>query len=105
MPHSLTTKGTYLHITTRTIVFYPMSAVVTIFCNILCDPLHPRAQEDMNLLISSPELIRCIRRRRMTENEMLHLRVADDFLAELARLAQCAISKARQQEQHMRYWG
>lgn len=41
----------------------------------------------------------------MTENEMLHLRVADDFLAELARLAQCAISKARQQEQHMRYWG
>lgn len=92
----------------RTIVFYPMSAVVTIFCNILWDPLHPRAQADLDLLNAAPDLIRTIRRRRMTENEMLHLRVADDFLAELARLARSAIAKAHQEaeaQSHLRYWG
>ncbi|KAB5576147.1 fungal-specific transcription factor domain-containing protein [Coniochaeta sp. 2T2.1] len=88
-----------------TLVFYPMSAALTIFCNLLWDPLHPRAQEDLHLLSTSPELIRCIRRRRMTENEMLQLRVADEFLAELARLGRCAISKARHEQDHLRYWG
>jgi hypothetical protein len=84
-----------------------MSAVVTIFCNILWDPLHPRAQDDLALLEAAPELIRGIRRRRMTENEMVHLRVADDFLAELIRLGKHAITKARQDleaHNHMRYW-
>ena len=41
----------------------------------------------------------------MTENEILHLRVADEFLAELARLGSCAISKARHEQDHLRYWG
>jgi hypothetical protein len=82
-----------------------MSAVVTIFCNVLWDPLHPRASEDVRLLESSPELIRRIRRRRMTDSEMLHLRTADEFLAELVRLARCAINKARREQDHLRYWG
>ncbi|KAK5655073.1 hypothetical protein OQA88_5972 [Cercophora sp. LCS_1] len=80
-----------------TIVFYPMSAVVTIFCNILWDPLNPRAQDDVELLRATPDLIRHIRKRRLTENEMLHLKVAENFLAELARLGQHAIVKAREE--------
>jgi hypothetical protein len=40
----------------------------------------------------------------MTENEMIHLKVADDFLAELSRLGQRAISKARHEQDHLRYW-
>ena len=82
-----------------------MSAAVTIFCHIIWDPLHPRAEEDLRLLGASPELIRCIKRRRTTENEVLHQRAADECLAELARLAQCARNKARHERApHLRYW-
>jgi hypothetical protein len=40
----------------------------------------------------------------MTKNEMLHLKVADEFIAELARLGQKAIIKARHEQNHLRYW-
>lgn len=92
----------------RTLIFYPMSAVTTIFCNILWDPLNPRSQQDLALLDAAPEFIRRIRWRRMTESEMQHLRVADDFLAELARLGKHAMDKARQEldmHNHLRLWG
>lgn len=91
-----------------TLIFYPMSAVTTIFCNILWDPLNPRSQQDLALLDAAPEFIRRIRWRRMTESEMQHLRVADDFLAELARLGKHAMDKARQEldmHNHLRLWG
>ncbi|KAI3326263.1 hypothetical protein HD806DRAFT_441650 [Xylariaceae sp. AK1471] len=92
-----------LEATSWTIIFYPISAVVTIFCNILWDPLHPRAQDDLDLLSGCQELFRCKWRRCMTENEMIHLKSANDFLAELSRLAQRAISKARHEQNHSRY--
>jgi hypothetical protein len=44
----------------------------------------------------------------MTDNELLHLRVADDFLAELARLGKHAVTKAHQElemHNHLRLWG
>lgn len=85
-----------------------MSAVTTIFCNILWDPLSPRSQQDLALLDAAPECIRWMRRRRMTDNELLHLRVADDFLAELARLGKHAVTKAHQElemHNHLRLWG
>lgn len=72
-----------------------MSAVVTLFCHILWDPSNSRAQDDLVLIHAARELIRSIRRSQMTENEMCHLKVADDFLAELARLARHAITKAQ----------
>ncbi|KAK0641048.1 fungal-specific transcription factor domain-containing protein [Cercophora newfieldiana] len=80
-----------------TIVFYPMSAVVTIFCNLLWDPLHPRAQDDLDLLDAAPDLMRCIRRQGMTESEIVHQRVADNLLAELACLGRHAVVRARQE--------
>ncbi|KAK4183344.1 putative transcription factor [Podospora australis] len=76
-------------------LFYPVSAILTLFCSILLDPLGPQAQDDLELLDSAPHLIRGIRVRQLTENEMLHLKLVDEFVSELSRLANCAIREAR----------
>ena len=78
-----------------------MCAITTIFCWVLFNPLDPRAEGDLELLRSAPELIKNIRLRRLTPNEMLHLRMVDDFLAELLRLATSAVMRARQQQRQL----
>ncbi|KAK3321291.1 fungal-specific transcription factor domain-containing protein [Cercophora scortea] len=80
------------------IVFYPMSAVITVFCGILLNPLDPRADEDLKLLAAAPELMKTIRTRALTPDEMVHLRMVEDFLMELTRLGNCAVLKARQEQ-------
>ncbi|PYH92392.1 hypothetical protein BO71DRAFT_357387 [Aspergillus ellipticus CBS 707.79] len=77
------------------IIFYPMSAILTIFCNILMNPLDPRAEEDLTLLGVVPEFIKDVRLRRITDNELSHMKMVADFVDELTRLGHCAIRKAR----------
>ncbi|KAK0614905.1 hypothetical protein B0T17DRAFT_592780 [Bombardia bombarda] len=85
------------------LVFYPMSAVVAIFCSILLNPLDPRAEQDLELLSSAPDLIKTFQMQRMTQTELAHLKMADEFLAELARLSRSAIAKAKiEQRNHHR---
>ncbi|KAK9319400.1 hypothetical protein V1517DRAFT_332708 [Lipomyces orientalis] len=79
------------------ILFYPMSALLTIFCNLLLDPLGPRAVQDLELLTSIPDMIRAIRIRQLTLNEILHIKLVDDVVAELTRLGRCAVVKARRE--------
>jgi len=85
-------------------VFYPMSAVVTIFLNSLWDPLRPRAQDDLDLLEAAPDLMRCIKRRGMTESEILHQRVAENFLLGFASLGKQAIARSRHEQHLLRHW-
>lgn len=80
------------------VVFYPMTAASSLFLNILIDPYNPRARDDLALLDSVPELIKSIRLRRLTQSEMLHLKMVDDFLAELIRLGRSAIEYAHSVE-------
>lgn len=80
------------------VIFYPMSAMITIFCNLLLYPLNDKAQRDLELLKEAPELIRGIRIRRMTLNEVIHMKMIEDFVAELVRLGSCAIQKARSEQ-------
>lgn len=77
------------------VIFYPMSAVLTIFCNILLNPLSPQAEDDLELLKTAPRLIKNIRIRRLTMNEIMHIKLIEEFVAELIRLGSCAIQKAR----------
>lgn len=77
-------------------VFYPVSAVLTIFCNILLNPLDPRAVDDLELLSSTPELIKNMRMRQLTVAEIEHMQLVDTFVAELIRLGNCSITKALQ---------
>jgi hypothetical protein len=83
----------------RMILFYPMSALITIFCNLLFNPLDPRASEDLELLNRVPELVKGIRIRQLTLKEILHIKLVDDFVAELTRLGKCAVAKARSDEE------
>lgn len=86
------------------IILYPMSAVMTIFCSILLNPLDPQAEDDLRLLESAPDLIKGIRIRRPTQTELLHLKTVDEFMGELIRLGGCAIRRAREgkREREMR---
>lgn len=76
-------------------VFYPISAIWTIFCNIMYNPLNPHANADLDLLNAGPLLIKEMRLRRLARDEMAQMKMVDDFVAELARLANRAVLNAR----------
>lgn len=72
-----------------------MTAILTIFCNILLRPRDTQAQDDLELLKTTPELIKKMRTRRLTLKETVHMRLVEDFVTELIRLGCCAIQRAR----------
>lgn len=80
------------------VVFYPMTAILTIFCNLLLQPLHPQSEEDIELLNSVPDLIEGLRNRSLTQHETTHIKIVGAFVAELNRLGNCAIAKARREQ-------
>ncbi|CAI7673772.1 unnamed protein product [Penicillium viridicatum] len=77
-----------------TLIFYPMSALLTIFCNILQNPLDPHSREDLGRLNVATVMIERIFSRKLHESELVHFKMVADFIAELKRLAECAIDKA-----------
>ncbi|KAH8654335.1 hypothetical protein BGZ61DRAFT_435100 [Ilyonectria robusta] len=81
------------------IVFYPTAAIMTLFFNVLLNPLDTQANLDLGLLSSAADLIRSMPIRRLTRYEIEHLKMVDDFIAELIRLGNCAISKAKGEEE------
>ncbi|KAK2048334.1 fungal-specific transcription factor domain-containing protein [Colletotrichum somersetense] len=81
------------------VVFYPMSAILEIFCNLLLHPLQPQSEEDLELLKSVPVLVKGMRTRNLTAQEVAHVKMIDNFVAELTRLGKCAMVKARQESQ------
>ncbi|RDH28566.1 fungal-specific transcription factor domain-domain-containing protein [Aspergillus welwitschiae] len=83
------------------IIFYPMSAILTIFCSILANPLDPYVEEDLHLLTVVPDLVRDVRRRRTSEVEIAHMQTVTNFVAELIRLGHCAIDKARRSQRQL----
>lgn len=78
----------------RVLVFYPMLASLTIFCNILQSPLNSQAKDDAELLQLVPGLIRSMCSRRLSLNEIMHVEPIEEFVVELARLANCAMIRA-----------
>jgi hypothetical protein len=79
----------------RTLVFYPMSAVLVIFCNILQNPLDPQSRKDLDLLkIASGMVERVCLRQLSSVNEVVHLKLVANFVVELKQLAGRAIEKA-----------
>jgi hypothetical protein len=84
----------------RIIVFYPTAAIMTIFLNILMNPLEPQAKLDLDLLSSATDLVRSMPVRRLTPYEIGHIKMVNEFVAELIRLGNCAISKADIERRH-----
>ncbi|KGO73956.1 Transcription factor, fungi [Penicillium italicum] len=77
-----------------TLIFYPMSALLTIFCSILQNPLDPHSREDLDRLNVATVMIERIFSRKLHANELVHFKLVADFIMELKRLAECAIDKA-----------
>lgn len=81
------------------VIFYPMSAILTIFCNVLLHPLSSNARDDLELLQAAPQFIKNIRIPRLTANEITHMKMIEDFVAELIRLGSHAVLKAQETHQ------
>ncbi|KAL6239745.1 hypothetical protein BDW75DRAFT_227080 [Aspergillus navahoensis] len=78
-----------------TLIFYPMSALLAIFCNILQNPAEPQASKDLTLLKSTTGMLeRVFLRQAYSVNELVHVKLVADFVNELCRLATCAMDKA-----------
>jgi hypothetical protein len=78
-------------------IFYPLSAVLTIFCNILSNPLDSQSVADAELLLALPELIKNIRTPQLHADMIKHITLIDDFIGELIILIGCAVGKARRE--------
>ncbi|KAE8139517.1 hypothetical protein BDV38DRAFT_280872 [Aspergillus pseudotamarii] len=79
------------------VLFYAITAILTLFRNILHNPLGPEAHHHVHILREVPDLIRRIPIRKLTLGEVIHLRFLDGFTTELARLGACAISQVQQE--------
>ncbi|KAL4970659.1 putative C6 transcription factor [Aspergillus stella-maris] len=78
-----------------TLIFYPMSALLAIFCNILTNPAEEQASKDLALLKSATGMLeRVFLRQAYSVNELVHVKLVADFVNELCRLAACAMDKA-----------
>ncbi|KAL5088894.1 hypothetical protein Trisim1_006040 [Trichoderma cf. simile WF8] len=78
------------------IIYYPISAILSLFSNILSSPLDETALGDLEILKSAPTLFRSIPIRKLTLAELTHLKLLDAFSMELARLGELAIQNARE---------
>ncbi|KAF4212686.1 hypothetical protein CNMCM8980_000779 [Aspergillus fumigatiaffinis] len=80
----------------RIILFYAITAVLTLFCNIISNPHDAEANHNVDLLQMVPGLIRRIPIRKLTLGEVIHLQYLDGFTAELAAICVRAVSKSQQ---------
>lgn len=72
-----------------------MSAILTIFCSILQNPLDPRSRDDLDhLKMATVMMARVFSKDILPDNEIEQLKLVADFVTELKRLAECAIDKA-----------
>lgn len=71
-----------------------MSALLSIFCSILQNPLDPRSRDDLGRLEMATLMMQRIFSRKLPENEVVHFKLVADFVVELKRLAEAAIDKA-----------
>ncbi|KAL4895156.1 putative C6 transcription factor [Aspergillus ambiguus] len=78
-----------------TVIFYPMSALMAIFCNILQNPSDPQATKDLGLLKTATGMVeRVFLRQSFSVVEIVHIKLVANFVTELYRLAGCAVEKA-----------
>ncbi|KAH9203483.1 putative C6 transcription factor [Leptodontidium sp. 2 PMI_412] len=76
-------------------IFYPLSALFAIFCNILQRPQDPRSSEDLGLLKKSTSMIeRIFTRQSSSINESVQIDSLVDLVNELSRLADLAIEQS-----------
>jgi hypothetical protein len=79
----------------RIVLFYAITAVLTLFCNIISDLHDPDTVDNINLLHNVPRLIRSIPVRNRTLGEVIHLQYLDGLTTELGSICVRAISRSQ----------
>ncbi|KAH7024523.1 uncharacterized protein B0I36DRAFT_208134, partial [Microdochium trichocladiopsis] len=77
------------------VLFYPLSAIHVLFCDILTNPSEPAAMGDLRLLEATPVLVKNMRNMYLKDSEVEQLARVERFVAELVRLGHKAVARAR----------
>ncbi|KAJ3543748.1 hypothetical protein NM208_g3410 [Fusarium decemcellulare] len=71
--------------------FYPTVAIITLFLNILMNPLDNQADLDLELLSSAAEIFRFMPMYQHTPRNIDQVQMLENFVVELTRLGRCAV--------------
>ena len=82
-------------IVTRIFYFYPLSAFISLFFNLLRSPCNEYAELDLELIRTASDIIKKMPKSKSTPDEATYLGRIDRFRAEVARLAECAVERFR----------
>ncbi|EXJ68823.1 uncharacterized protein A1O5_07754 [Cladophialophora psammophila CBS 110553] len=78
------------------VIFYPISAVLTLFCNILLNPASRSASTDAQSLREVLEFVETfLHRAQVFDRHLQHMKRLNEFIAELVEMAGSAIEQAR----------
>ncbi|RAH52867.1 C6 zinc finger domain protein [Aspergillus piperis CBS 112811] len=80
---------------------YFLTAICHLFSNILFNPTHGGIDDDLELFMSVPTHIRSRVPLEIPRLSAYHIKLFENFVMELGRLASSAINKARAGSQHM----
>ncbi|BCS28008.1 uncharacterized protein APUU_61056S [Aspergillus puulaauensis] len=76
------------------LLFYPMSAVLTLFCNLLADPNASTAADDAHLLVVAEHTTERVFLRQISEiDQAAHIQAITGFISSVRNIAQQAIKK------------
>ncbi|KAF4433108.1 transcriptional activator Mut3p [Fusarium acutatum] len=76
---------------------YPMVAIITLFSNILMNPLGSQTHLDLKLLGIAAEMFRFMPINQYSPRKLEQKQILEGFVIELARLGQCAVRKSEAQ--------
>lgn len=78
----------------RFVIFFPISALLTIFCNILQNPLHPHHAKDLELLKEAPGIVREALSDQKHTHDVKNIKSIEELMTLMGKLANSAIEKA-----------
>ncbi|OAA77122.1 Transcription factor [Akanthomyces lecanii RCEF 1005] len=79
----------------RIFYFYPLSAFISLFFNLLRSPCNEYADLDLELIRTASDIIKKMPKSKSTADEATYLGRIDRFRAEVARLAERAVERFR----------
>jgi Na+/phosphate symporter len=88
-----------IHSICRVAIFYPLSAQLTLFCNIMLNPSSLAASSDLNILCDAFQSIReqVHDSWKISDTHLSHLTRVEEFAEEVMRLAQTVVFQSQHQ--------
>ncbi|KAI6779136.1 Transcription factor [Emericellopsis cladophorae] len=77
-------------------IFYPVSAFLSLFFNLLRSPGNEYAELDLELIRTASEVLRKMPKSDSSPEKTAYLDRIDQFCGEISRLAECAIARYRE---------